>query len=180
MKNIYLFIFASLIISTSSFAQDPGEYYKNCMESKLGRKGIDFYKEMDEAEKLLIEKNVIEGTDRKAYLDAFTKLFKNQYSADLYQEIEQKFLTDFDLFSVSLELFSLCSDIELLDNEDGCNCLNINKSILKKFVYRPYNDEELLDDMFVFTDFNDEVLRKHMTYLLLLNFEMKYGETKGE
>ena len=90
MKNLYLFLFASIVISTSSCAQDPGEYYKNCMESKLSRYGIDFYKEMDKAENLLIEKNVLEGTDRKAYLDAFTKLFKNEYTVDLYQEVDKK------------------------------------------------------------------------------------------
>ena len=177
MKNLYLLVFASLIISTISCAQDPGNYYKSCMDSKLSHKGIDFYQEMDKAEKSLIKSGVLKGTDRKAYLNAFTNLFEDKYTTDLYQEINQEILTDFDLYSVSLELFSLCSDIEILENEKGCNCVNINKSILKKYVHRPYNDEELLDDMFVFTDFDDEILRKHMTYLLLFNFEMKYGET---
>ena len=176
MKNFYLFIFASLITSVSSFAQDPGDYYKSCMDSKLSHKGINFYQKMDKAEELLIKNGVLQGTDRKDYLDAFIKLFEKENQADLYREVDQELLTDFDLHSVSLELFSLCSDIEILDNENGCNCLNINKNILKKFVRRPYNDEELLDDMFVFTDFEDDVLRKHMTYLFLLNLEMKYGK----
>lgn len=178
MKKLYFFVLASLLISASSFAQNPSEYYKTCMNSKLLPKGIDFYQEMDKAEKILINSGVLGGTDRKAYLDAFTKLLKSESTTDSYQEVKHKFLSDFDLYSVSLELFSLCSDIEILENENGCNCLNINKSILKKFVYRPYNDEELMDDMFVFTDFNDEVLRKHMTYLLLLNIEMKNKESK--
>ncbi|MCY2686793.1 hypothetical protein [Salinimicrobium sp. TH3] len=176
MKNLYLFIFASLITTVSSFAQDPGNYYKSCMDSKLSHKGIDFYQEMDKAEKLLIKNGVLQGTDRKDYLYAFTKLFENENQADLYAKIDQEFLTDLDLYSVSLELFSFCSDIEILDNKNGCNCLNINKNILKKFVRRPYNDEELLDDMFVFTDFGDDVLRKHMTYLFLLNLKIKYGK----
>lgn len=176
MKNFYLFIFASLITTASSFAQDPGNYFKSCMDSKLSQKGINFYQEMDKAEELLIKNGVLQGTDRKDYLDAFTRLFEDGNQADLYEEVDREFLTNFDLYSVSLELFSFCADIEIIDNENGCNCLNINKSILKKFVRGPYNDEELLDDMFVFTDFEDDVLRKHMTYLFLLNLEMKYGE----
>jgi hypothetical protein len=180
MKVIFYLLIAIFLFSNTSCATKPGKYYKSCIDKELLPTGIDFYQEMDNAENLLIKIGMLQGRDRKAYLNAFKKVFDTQYTKESYQEIKRKFLSDFDLRFVSFQLFSQCSDIKIVKNEDGCNCINIHKSILKKFVFRSYDDKELLDDMFVFTDFNDEILRKHMTYLLLLNLEMEYGESKKQ
>jgi|GEM_PF-4037977 hypothetical protein len=57
-----------------------------------------------------------------------------------------------------------------------CNCVNIQKNILHKFIFNPYDNKELLDDLFLFTNFQDDILRMHVTYLFILNLDSKYSK----
>lgn len=178
MKKITIFLVTiQCFFTVSCLGQETaGQYYKDCMDNRLLAGGTDFYKKMSSVEELLLSSKILESTDRMNYVNVFSKLFANDDFSNLYKDIQENIYQDFTPYFPALYLFSLCSDIEINETGSNCNCLNIQKNVLKKYTFKPYDDKELLDDLFIFTDFDDDILRMHITYLFLLNLEMKYGE----
>lgn len=145
------------------------------MDQHLSSSGIDFYGEMQAAEKYLIQHKALEGYDRMSYVNAFSRLLDDDNFLEFYKNIQENLPEEYDLGFVAFNLFSLCSDIEINETGSNCSCLNVQKNLLKKIYFKQFNDDEILDDLFIFTDFEDDILRMHITYLFLLNMEIKYG-----
>lgn len=176
MKHLTFFFSITLtffILSCNGQNISAGEYYKNCMKQRLSGSGIDFYREMQSAENYLIQHHALEGNDRISYVNAFNKLLDDSSYFDFFYKIQKNLPEEFNLGSVAFDLFSLCSDIEVNEIDSNCTCLNIQKSLLKKIYFKQFNDDEILDDLLIFTDFKDDTLRMHITYLFLLNMKAK-------
>lgn len=177
MKRLFILIALFItIFSCSGQELSSGEYYKNCMAERLSGTGVDFYKTMLSAEKYLIQQQALIGSDRMSYVTSFSRLLDDDSLFEFYKDIQKKIPKKFDLGFVAFDLFSLCSDMVIDEVGSNCNCLNVHKNLLKKIYFKQFNDDEILDDLFVFTDFDDDILRMHITYLFLLNMEIKYEE----
>lgn len=165
-------------IATSCFGQESSLPYSSCMEKQLQGTGIDFYNKMKIVEEQMLEIGALSADDRNGYVDSFQSLIveKDTKWDDYYSKLRKTVLSDFDLESVKLQLFSFCSDIKLSNEDTGCSCLNMQKYFLKKLTYKSYDDDEVLDGLLLLTDFKNQTMRHNITYVLLLNMEIKYGQ----
>lgn len=174
--KIKLLTAISLIMSTLCISQESSIYYSSCMEKQLQGTGIDFYKKMKIIEEQMLEIGALSGEDRKGYVNAFQSLIieKDIKWKDYYNKLRKTVLSDFDLESVKFQLLSFCSDIKLSNDDADCNCLNMQKYLLKKLTNKAYDDNEVLDGLLLFTDFKNQTMRHNITFVLLLNMNIKY------
>lgn len=175
--KIKLLTIVSSLMAIVCISQEGNLDYSSCMEKHLQGTGIDFYNRMKVVEEQMLVMGALSSDDRNGYVDAFQSLIiqKDTKWDGYYSQLRKTVISDFDLESVKLQLLSFCSDIILSNEDTGCNCLNMQKHFLKKLTYKPYDDDEVLDGLLLLTDFNSQTMRHNITYVLLLNMEIKYG-----
>lgn len=176
MRNeIILFIF--FLSTVSCVSQKTNDTYSNCMEKQMQGTGINFYKNIENIEEKMIEIGALSNRSKESYLNAFQSLIINNDSKweNFYNILKESVLSDFNLETFKTQVLSFCSDIKPdSQNNLDCSYLNVHKFFLKKMVYKPYDDEEVLDGLLLFTNFNDDTLRYNITYVLLLNMNTKF------
>lgn len=175
--RIKILLFISFLSTVSCVSQRTNDTYSNCMEKQMQGTGINFYKNIGNIEEKMIEIGGLKNRSKESYLNAFQSLiidsdikWKNYYNV-----LKESVLSDFNLETFKTQVLSFCSDIKPNSQKNlDCNCLNVHKFFLKKMVYKPYDDEEVLDGLLLFTNFDDDTLRYNITYLLLLNMNSKF------
>lgn len=177
MKKFFLLQFFFIIVSC--LGQETISYYEKCMQNQLKVMEVDFYSTMHNIEEKMLEIGALNERNKESYLKAFESLiiendtiWKSHYSI-----LSKTVLKDINLEIVKLPLFSFCSDFQSSELHDlDVNTLNIHKFFLKKLNYKSYDDTDILDGLFLFTNFKEKSLRFNITYLLLLNLDTKYGQ----
>lgn len=156
--------------------QDKQNSYTSCMKQGMNSTGINFYEKLAEVEDKMIEIGALEDKSKKAYVSTLESLIvdKDNKWQEYYSDLQRTVLNNFDLESVKVQVFSYCSDLNLSEREIEYNSYNIHKYFLKKFTYKPYDDNETLDGLLLFTDFDQKDLRLNITYLFLLNLQEKF------
>jgi hypothetical protein len=147
------------------------------MKKRLEGIGIDFYKKMYDAEEKLIQLGGLSSNDKKIYIDAFKTLLNQEDKKwKKYQsELKKNVLSDLDIQLFELSLLSICSEINITKLDNTRNWTNVQKFFLKKLIFKKYDDDEVLDGLLLFTDFDNNIHRLNITYVLLLNMKDKYG-----
>ena len=148
-----------------------------CMKKRLEGIGIDFYKKMYDAEEKLIQLGGLSSNDKKSYIEAFkTLLTQEDKKWKKYQtELKKNVLSDLDIQLFELSLLSICSEINITNLDNTRNWTNVQKFFLKKLIFKKYDDDEVIDGLLLFTDFDNKIHRLNITYVLLLNMKEKYG-----
>jgi len=150
-----------------------GDSYKTCMDKKLKDSGVNFYKNLSLTEELLIKKGILEDNGRESYKTAFINLLKSNTFAKNFLLLKKN-----ECFNNSVlytyDLFSTCSALNKSITEPIY--LQNYKHLLSKFMYKGYDNEELIMDLFITTDFNNEIMRMNLLNIFIINFEIKYGE----
>ncbi len=170
-----ILIILVLFITTGcnlKYSEYIGENYKTCMYKNLQNVGVNFYENLSLSEKLLIKKGILTGKDRNDYKTAFINLFKSEDYAKVFSLLKKKeYFNNATLYTHSL--FSTCSSIDT-NNSDPIYLQNY-KHLLSKFMYKGYDNEELIMDLFIATDFKNEVMRMNLLDIFIINLEIKFG-----
>lgn len=166
------------IIPISCVSQKNSADYTSCMQKSLRGTDIDFYNRINKLEKRLLDIGALKSNNKKGYVKAFNSLLsKNDTVWKVYQrKVSENLRSDFVLKDFEYYLISLCSVIDSPLKNNNCNCKDIHKFFLKKFTYKPYDDEENIDGLLLSTNFENKILRLNVTYVLLINMENKYGK----
>lgn len=176
-KSLFV-VFMALILSSCK-SQKGFISYKDCMDKSFQNTGIDFYESLGIIENELLALGAIKSKNREGYLDAFQSLLSNnkiwESHYDSYLSLEKKSLIGFNLKFNRFKFLGMCSNIDPRFEEVKFNPTYVQRYLLNQFVDKPFDDNNLLDGLILFTDFKDDYLRYNLTYLLLLNMEKKYA-----
>ncbi len=145
--------------------------------------GFDFYKSLSVIEDKLLEIGALKSKSREGYVNAFKSILDNDQvwksHYETYLSLEKTSLMGFDLKTNRFRFLGVCSSIDLGFDKIKCNPTHVQRYLFNQFVDKPFDDSNLLDGLILFTDFNNDVLRQNITYLLLLNLEKKHGVDDG-
>ena len=171
-------IITCLFITITCFGQNNNSDFDLCMKKRLEGTEIDFYKKMYDAEEKLIQLGGLSSKDKQSYINAFkTLLTREDKKWKKHQrELKENVLSDLDIQLFELSLLSICSEINISDLNNTRNWTNVQKFFLKKLIFKKYDDDEVLDGLLLFTDFDRKIHRLNITYVLLLNMQNKYGK----
>ena len=166
-----------LLITLTSFSQKNNSDFDLCMRERLEGTGIDFYKKMYDAEEKLIQLGGLSSKDKKSYVEAFKTLLNQEDKKwKKYQsELKKSVLSNSDIQMFELSLLSICSEINVSNLDNTRNWTNVQKFFLKKLIFKKYDDNAVLDGLLLFTDFDKNIHRLNITYVLLLNMKEKYS-----
>ena len=176
-QKVLIIVCALLMLACKS--QKKFTSYKDCMDKSFQHTGIDFYGSLASVENQFIETGALKNKSREGYVEAFRSLqandeiWKSHYRT--YLMLEKTSLKDFDLKRNRFVFLGICSSIDPRFEEVKFNMVNVQRYLFNQFVHKPFDDNNLLDGLMLFTDFKDDNLRHNITYLLLLNIEKKYG-----
>lgn len=184
MKTISKSIVFSLIFVTLSCkSQNSFDSYKSCMDKSFQYTEVDFYGSLGIIEDSLLEAAALKSKSKESYIEAFQSLLSNDTAwkshYEMYKNLEKKSLKGFDLKINRFVFIGTCSSINPSNEDVKCSSEYVQRYLFNQFVQKPFDDVKLLDGLFLFTDFKDDILRKNITYLLLLNMEKKYGVDDG-
>ncbi|MEO9511663.1 MAG: hypothetical protein ABJN84_14330 [Flavobacteriaceae bacterium] len=153
------------------------------MDKSFQNTGIDFYESLEIIEDKLLEIGALKSKNKEGYLDAFQSLLSNDEVWKSYYEsylsLEKTSLKGFNLKFNRFKFLGICSNIDPRFEDIKLNSTYVQKYLFNQFVHKPFDDNNLLDGLMLFTDFKDDYLRYNMTYFLLLNVEKKYGIDGG-
>lgn len=153
------------------------------MDKSFRNTEIDFYANLRIVEDKLLEIGALKSKSRVGYVDAFEsilgedEIWESHYES--YLSLEKELLKKFDLKTNRFILLGICSNIDPRFEKVEFSPTYVQRYLFNQFVDKPFDDTNLLDGLILFTDFNNDVLRHNMTYLLLLNLEKKYGVDNG-
>lgn len=175
INKIYFSLFLFILVFGSCQSQSQ-ESYASCMEQRMNGLGINFYEKLYAIESEMIEIGALKDRSKKAYVNALESLVVENDSRwlEYYNSLKGTILSEFDIESFKIQVLSYCSDLNLSEDKIECNSTNVHKYFLKKFTFKPYDDNETLDGLLLFTDFEQKDLRLNITYLLLLNLQEKF------
>jgi len=149
------------------------------MDKSFQYTDVDFYGSLGIIEDSLLQADALKSKSKESYIEAFQSLLSNDTAwkgyYELYKNLEKTSLKGFDLKINRFVFLGTCSSINPSHEDVKCNSEYVQRYLFNQFVKKPFDDTRLLDGLFLFTDFKDDVLRKNITYLLLLNMEKKYG-----
>lgn len=172
-------IFTLIILSCKG--QKSIYSYKECMEKSFQNTGVDFYKSLKVIESELIEIGALDGDTKEDYLNSFQSLLRDEDNVEWrnyynkYLLLEKKSLKGFNLKFNRFKFLGICSNIDPRFEKIKCDPTTVQRYLINQFVQKPFDDNDLLDGLFLFTDFEDDYLRLNVTYLLLLNMEKRFN-----
>ncbi len=176
-QKALIFVCALLIFSCKS--QKSFTSYKECMDKSFENTGVDFYRSLALVEDSFIQKGALRNRSREAYIEAFKSFFNNDEIWKSYYEtylsLEKTSLKGFNLKFNRFKFIGICSSIDPRFEDIKFNPTYVQRYLFNQFVHKPFDDNNLLNGLMLFTDFKDDDLRLNITYLLLINMEEKYG-----
>lgn len=179
-RKALIIVCALLVLSCKS--QKRFTSYKECMDKSLENTGVDFYGSLALVEDSFIEIGALRNKSREGYVEAFKSLFGNDEIWKSYYEsylsLEKTSLKGFNLKFNRFKFLGICSSIDPSFEDIKFNPTYVQRYLFNQFVHKPFDDNNLLDGLMLFTDFNDDDLRLNITYLLLINMEEKYDSNE--
>ena len=179
MKINAILILGFLFLSCQTY-HNP---YEKCMNERMIKKGSRFYEPLQEFENLLLKKNLLNGRKKISYIKTFKSLYSKKDSLKwqhLYDSIKTTQMSTF-INENRFEFFFVCSYLDVKDmlnnSKNKIYSYEIQRYNFHKFAWKEIDDEEILDEILIFTDFNSKIDRLNVTYLLFLQLQNKSGKS---
>lgn len=162
-----------LTIKQNKQIRSIDNYFVNCMDKHLDSLHSNFYVYLLDYEDTLLKNGVLNKANKDGYIRMFNQFLLDDNSDKYKVQIEP--LTVNSILSYGFyPLFLDCAVIDTSQvGETEYLCMNMYKSVLNQNISA--HRELFIDNLFVATDFNCEVMRLNLLYVFLLECEDKYS-----
>ena len=172
----YIFIITLLVFSCKTYDNS----YKKCMNERMALKGSKFYEPLKKFETELINKGLLKGKSKFEYYNAFKSMYDKNDSIkwqSFYNSIKDKKYSKY-INENQYEFFTICSqiDIDKYLHNNKLKSYDIQKFYFHNLIFKPIDDKETMSNIILFTNFNEEIERLNVTYLLFLQLQKKYDK----
>ena len=171
-----------LIILNFSCSSKKSYSLKNslfqCMSKHSDETGIEFYKELENFKKDLLDANMIIDKSKDSYVKALRQINRHDKKWKAFYNKNQK-RSYFSSINENFNFFILACTYQPITQKgfDSIepSLLNIQKFNLYKLSYKPVNDTDILDNLFLASNVNNKIDNLNLMFIILLNLDANFN-----
>jgi hypothetical protein len=169
MKYIVILLFLFFFVGLEAQNTNIGIYYKSHIDKHFESYGIDFYGFLLSSEGSLEEIGLLKGNTRSDYFSLIDNILSKKIKENQIKKVKNSILKSSIIDFAYNYFFMGVSIIDKDSVNDENVCLN-----MYKLNFRESDSKEqvrFVENVFISTNFNDEIERMNLLYILLLEID---------